>query len=732
MKTELFVLKMIFLKNSNIQMLLNIRKSVSVLWIVFFIFHFATQIHAQSTNHKERSMAVFLPGQGVDENYQANLSSVKQILAVSGIPSKISASLEECLDYGVIMFAESINENTLTEEQKGDLINFVFNGGGLILPGLTDSELFEMAGIEDYRMKNRRYKFSFKTSLQDPELRWIDEPYEKEVKLGGKKYGDIFPTLGYYVSSAEVFASYEESNQAAIIKNKFGNGLVYTLGVEWRDVIIRNLLDRDYQANRIYSNAFEATADVFMLLVRGMYTQMIPNAVWLSPAPYDSKAVYIITHDVCSHSAHIFSNDFAQMELDRGVSATYNITTHKFIDDINGDNYSSHIPQMRSLLIKGHTIGSHSFGHFPDFADGEIFPKGEPVSYKNYSPHFSVEEGRTVGGTAFGELGVSKQLLERDLNTEVLYYRSGHLAVNPMQYDVVNELGYRYSSTYSAADLLTGFPFYAHSGREMNGEPLPLIEIPLAISDVFGSNGTPIDEFNWMDKSELWLDVMNSYANNNALTLILIHPNRKYKLDAMNYVFDHMASDIYTMGFGEYAEFWKEKEQVEFSTKIEGNKLKIYANDAFYANDAYSLIIDQAGSFEEIELYNSKGELMTHQKHDYYLGTSVLYQKGLDALKGQVVSPFIAEEVLYQNVPNPFSFNTQIKYNVPENAFVSLKVFDMYGREVGVLVQQNQLTGIYELDYNTTHLPSGVYFYQIQMQSEHRVYSATRKMLIRK
>ena len=706
------------------------KKGVFLLLVFALIMSALTK--AQIDQNNDRKMAIYLPGSEGDDNYQANLVSMEQIAAVSGLPAIITPDLEECFNYGVILFSDILNENVLSTTQKQQLIDYVENGGGVIFSGVNDPDLFELAGLESASLNNKRYFLTFKSSQTDPELRWIDEPYEREIKLGGSQAGGIFPTLGYRVTDGEVFALYRNSNQAAVVKKRFGSGWVYTFGFAWRDLIIRNLLDRDYQANRYYSNSFEASADVFMLMIRGIFAKIVPNAVWLSPAPYDSKAVFIITHDVCSHTAHIFSNDFAQMEYDRGISATYNITTHEFLDDINGDNYSSHIPQMKLLLHKNHVIGSHSYGHFPDFGMAEVFPVGEPIqSLKSYNPHFSAEEGQTIGGTVYGELGVSKMLLENDLNIEVKMHRSGHLVVNPEQYRILNELGYKYSSSFTAPDVLTAFPFFTHLDRGMNEPQLPIMEIPLTISDVFGSQGAAIDEFNWLDKAKLWLSVLNSYANNNSYTNLLVHPNRKYKLDAIVYVLDNMPTDVYPMELTAYAEFWKAKNKIQFSSKLENRVLKIYVNNFFLADEAYSFVYDAPNTVDVVEIYNGSNQLISTYERNYYVGTAMLYQKGMSDLKKIQTTIEPVDELLHQNYPNPFIFNTTIQYQIPELSFVNLQVLDMYGRIVEELVNTNQAAGIYEINFSSKNRTSGMYFYQIHVQSEHKYYTATRKMMVK-
>jgi hypothetical protein len=123
--------------------------------------------------------------------------------------------------------------------------------------------------------------------------------------------------------------------------------------------------------------------------------------------------------------------------------------------------------------------------------------------------------------------------------------------------------------------------------------------------------------------------------------------------------------------------------------------------------------------------------------------------------------------VLYQNYPNPFNPSTTIKYSIPSSSVilgslpassvgannlqyfssyssktaapqtclmevmndisrVNLKVYDILGREVATLVNENQKAGNYEVEWNASKLPSGVYFYQLSVGN----YIETKKMVL--
>lgn len=72
---------------------------------------------------------------------------------------------------------------------------------------------------------------------------------------------------------------------------------------------------------------------------------------------------------------------------------------------------------------------------------------------------------------------------------------------------------------------------------------------------------------------------------------------------------------------------------------------------------------------------------------------------------------------LSQNYPNPFNPSTTIRYQLPVNSNVTLKVFDMLGKEVTTLVNEQKLAGSYEVTFNADRLSSGVYYYQLKTEN---------------
>ena len=84
--------------------------------------------------------------------------------------------------------------------------------------------------------------------------------------------------------------------------------------------------------------------------------------------------------------------------------------------------------------------------------------------------------------------------------------------------------------------------------------------------------------------------------------------------------------------------------------------------------------------------------------------------------------------VLYQNYPNPFNPTTSIIYQLKDEGFVQLKVFNSLGQEIATLVNEKQNAGKYEVKFDASRLPSGIYFYSIRVND----FVQTKKMTLLK
>jgi hypothetical protein len=105
--------------------------------------------------------------------------------------------------------------------------------------------------------------------------------------------------------------------------------------------------------------------------------------------------------------------------------------------------------------------------------------------------------------------------------------------------------------------------------------------------------------------------------------------------------------------------------------------------------------------------------------------TATMVLEILEATSNEYITE-ASEFRLYQNYPNPFNPSTVISYQIAENSAVSLKVFDMLGREVATLVNGRMAAGEYQVSFDAAGLSSGMYIYRLQADD----YMKTRKMML--
>jgi Secretion system C-terminal sorting domain len=93
---------------------------------------------------------------------------------------------------------------------------------------------------------------------------------------------------------------------------------------------------------------------------------------------------------------------------------------------------------------------------------------------------------------------------------------------------------------------------------------------------------------------------------------------------------------------------------------------------------------------------------------------------------------------LYQNYPNPFNPLTNIGFRIAESGMVTLKVYDVLGREVSTIVEEYKSAGEYKIELNASLLPSGIYFYRLSVSAwtgrngQERNFSETKKLVLMK
>jgi len=168
-------------------------------------------------------------------------------------------------------------------------------------------------------------------------------------------------------------------------------------------------------------------------------------------------------------------------------------------------------------------------------------------------------------------------------------------------------------------------------------------------------------------------------------------------------------------------------------TSCQGNTSTAVGYDIKFINDSIGF---SGGSFFEIPKSTDGGKTWGYQNSPIFTQLSTSFFKG-DSLNGwlayngivhttdgggnlilginQISTEIPSDYRLYQNYPNPFNPLTNIKYSVKgQRSNVKLTVFDITGKEVTTLVDQEQSAGTYRVDWNASGFASGIYFYSLK------------------
>lgn len=144
---------------------------------------------------------------------------------------------------------------------------------------------------------------------------------------------------------------------------------------------------------------------------------------------------------------------------------------------------------------------------------------------------------------------------------------------------------------------------------------------------------------------------------------------------------------------------------VEYGVDLRPRALEVYNNELIIAGDFHSA---SGVAANNIVKYTPKPVLT--------------------GITGNIIP---GEFKLEQNYPNPFNPKTNIKFNIADNSFVTLRVFDITGREAAVLLNDNRSAGIYNIDFDASGFASGIYIYRLEAVNRNDVRSVqSRKMVL--
>ena len=147
-------------------------------------------------------------------------------------------------------------------------------------------------------------------------------------------------------------------------------------------------------------------------------------------------------------------------------------------------------------------------------------------------------------------------------------------------------------------------------------------------------------------------------------------------------------------------------------------------------NNLQTTIREVVGLPSNTKLYFARNIGMLGSGKDYWIDTAIvngIVFSNITDVKDNYTS-ILQDFILYQNYPNPFNPITNISYTLRKSGFVTLKIFDVLGKEIRTLVSEEKSRGKYTLQFNASNLSSGIYFYQLIANG----FIQTKKMILLK
>jgi hypothetical protein len=503
----------------------------------------------------------------------ASVLAMTHSLAEMGIPFFVTQNFEQALRHRLLVLYPEVDARTFNDQQITRLRSHVEQGGGVFALNVLAGSLRPLFGFATVSPSRRRYQVRF-TPGADAILRYLNRPEELQVPLGSPQAGEIFWTNGYGAGDASALARFEDGS-AALLCHRMGKGRAYLVGVSYQDVVLRNQVDRDFNAERHYVNNFEPGTDVWMLLLRAWYESNQPEAVRLDTMPSGKSSVLLLSHDVDWENSFHPALEFAQLEKKYNAVSTFFIQT-KYVSDANSKAFffGKDLDDLLHLAAEGFSIGSHSVIHSRGF-NKFVLGNGEET-FPAYQPRGTGFESST-GATVFGEVRVSKELLDGNLPGQTtIFFRAGHLRFPPSLPEALQRCGYEFDSSFTADDVLTNFPYRLPLNLGFD-EDSGLYEFPVTFED---EESPPLEQ-----RIDAALEVIRANAENGAINVLLIHPNETgSKLTAEEQLLRHLPSDIAAEDMLTFARFWRARDRLRWTVAASGPDVVLTLSSAEIAS----------------------------------------------------------------------------------------------------------------------------------------------------
>jgi len=495
---------------------------------------------------------------------------LKEIFQIAGIPHIFTHNLEDLNKTSILFLDFNIDKPPHLPLKTIEFFYKYVERGGIIIGNeiinYKKGLLKTLFGYEDYIPSQEHKELYLAYSEYN---KYFDTTEENNYLLSTISQAPYTNTL--VLSTAKSIAFYED-NETAISINDYGKGKAINLGVSLYDLRYRNLLAKDFRANKEYINHFEPLSDFIIFFLKSIYEHHLKNTLTLHTSKDGNQATVIMTHDIAFSKSIENIQQFIKLQEKLEIKASYNIQVKYMTDDKDKAFFMfKNFDYLLNAQKEGHEIASRAIMETKNFF---LLPRGEcNETYPEYKP-FSFSDLVDLGNpTACGEVKVSKELLLGVGVDAVETYRSAGLLYHPHLPELLEEYGYRYSSSFSAEDVLSYFPFRYMRNFSTLDDPSKIWEIPLVLEDEM----FPPLYFRIGKAIELFEKI---YDNGGVYTIVNHTDLTLYKLKNLDIEFlesfyEKLPEDVWKDTMGNVGAFWDKRDRIVFRYEIADKKLTL-------------------------------------------------------------------------------------------------------------------------------------------------------------
>jgi peptidoglycan/xylan/chitin deacetylase (PgdA/CDA1 family) len=474
---------------------------------------------------------------------------------------------------------------------------------------------------------------------------------------------------------------------------------------------------------------------LFLLLVNLNVSSAKPGGHTKSPNKNAGDTVWVAKWFDDNRSAFSFSFDDGFISHFNNVrpilnqfdfKGTFYIAPLFLTDSLPGIWRYGTLPMFQSISLEGHEIGSHTLNHV-------------------YLPELKIG-GINEEGTILYELYKSRQLINQKFPNQNCITFAYPFAEHS---DLIDSLT---SLFYESARAVDDFP---NPSSLTDDQWFALNAVEIFFNEPRNSPEDDLDELsflqNWIDSSianEDWGILLgHEVVPYDSLAGLIADSSwnpysNEWFTELTGWLWEKSNNkNVWVQTIANITRYIKERDNFNYNIlTYDDTQIQLDINDDL-DNDIYNYplsvfikvpdswefaLMMQAGKIDTLRSFiNETGKvIMANAIPDG--GVISLFKLIISGI--EIANDVVQEFELFQNYPNPFNPTTSIQYAINSRQFVTLKIYDVLGREVSTLVNEEKTRGRYKINFSALELSSGVYIYTLQVGNNH----SSKKMVVTK